>query len=92
MACCHLFNTAVGVFAGAAKPVHAWNSYPGTPVSAIVGMSGIEGTRRESVSASARNRPAFTGTSAAEGVVVDAKGNVFGAEVGPRRVSKYTKK
>jgi sugar lactone lactonase YvrE len=39
-----------------------------------------------------RIRPAFTGTSAAEGVVVDAKGNVFGAEVGPRRVSKYVKK
>jgi DNA-binding beta-propeller fold protein YncE len=27
-----------------------------------------------------------------EGVVVDAKGNVFGAEVGPQRVSRYTKK
>ena len=39
-----------------------------------------------------RIRPAFTGTSAAEGVVVDAKGNIFGAEVGPQRVSKYTKK
>ena len=33
-----------------------------------------------------------TGTSAAEGVVVDAKGNVYGAEVGPQRVSKYVKK
>ncbi len=39
-----------------------------------------------------RIRPDFTGTSAAEGVVVDAKGNVYGAEVGPRRVSKYVKK
>ena len=39
-----------------------------------------------------RIRPAFTGTSAAEGVVVDAAGNVYGAEVGPQRVSKYTKK
>ncbi|MGE3958121.1 MAG: hypothetical protein AB7H96_15505 [Vicinamibacterales bacterium] len=39
-----------------------------------------------------RIRPAFTGTSAAEGVVVDAKGNVYGAEVGPRRVSRYVKK
>jgi sugar lactone lactonase YvrE len=39
-----------------------------------------------------RIRPAFTGTSAAEGVVVDAKGNVYGAEVGPQRVSKYVKK
>lgn len=36
--------------------------------------------------------PDATGTSAAEGVVVDAKGNVFGAEVGPRRVGRYTKK
>jgi sugar lactone lactonase YvrE len=39
-----------------------------------------------------RIRPAFTGTSAAEGVVVDSKGNVYGAEVGPQRVSKYVKK
>lgn len=36
--------------------------------------------------------PDATGTNAAEGVVVDAKGNVFGAEVGPKRVSRYTKK
>jgi sugar lactone lactonase YvrE len=33
-----------------------------------------------------------TGTSAAEGVVVDAAGNVYGAEVGPRQVKKYVKK
>ena len=39
-----------------------------------------------------RVRPAFTNTSAAEGVVVDAKGNIYGAEVGPQRVSKYVKK
>lgn len=39
-----------------------------------------------------RVRPDFTGTSAAEGVVVDAAGNVYGAEVGPHRVSKYVKK
>ena len=32
------------------------------------------------------------GTSAAEGVAVDAKGNVFGAEVGPRALKKYVKK
>jgi sugar lactone lactonase YvrE len=33
-----------------------------------------------------------TGTSAAEGVVVDSQGNVYGAEVGPRAVKKYVKK
>ncbi len=33
-----------------------------------------------------------TGTLAAEGVVVDAAGNVYGAEVGPRQVKKYVKK
>jgi sugar lactone lactonase YvrE len=32
------------------------------------------------------------GTSAAEGVVVDAAGNIYGAEVGPRAVKKYVKK
>lgn len=33
-----------------------------------------------------------TGTLAAEGVAVDAAGNVYGAEVGPRQVQKYVKK
>jgi sugar lactone lactonase YvrE len=33
-----------------------------------------------------------TGTSAAEGVVVDSQGNVYGAEVGPKAVKKYAKK
>ena len=32
------------------------------------------------------------GTSAAEGVAADAAGNIYGAEVGPRRVMKYVKK
>ena len=31
-------------------------------------------------------------TSAAEGVVVDAAGNLYGAEVGPRTLTKYVKK
>ncbi len=33
-----------------------------------------------------------TGTSAAEGVAADAAGNIYGAEVGPKAVKKYTKK
>jgi len=33
-----------------------------------------------------------SGTSAAEGVAVDAAGNVYGAEVGPKAVKKYVKK
>ena len=33
-----------------------------------------------------------SGTSAAEGVAVDAAGNIYGAEVGPRAVRKYVKK
>jgi len=32
-----------------------------------------------------------TGTSAAEGVAADAMGNIYGAEVGPRRMMKYVK-
>ena len=39
-----------------------------------------------------RNAPEFRGTSAAEGVAVDAAGNIYGAEVGPKQVKKYTKK
>lgn len=31
-------------------------------------------------------------TSAAEGVAVDAKGNIYGAEVGPKALKKYVKK
>ena len=36
--------------------------------------------------------PDNSGTSAAEGVAVDAFGNVYGAEVGPRRVRKYVRR
>ena len=36
--------------------------------------------------------PDESGTSAAEGVAVDAHGNVYGAEVGPRRMRKYVKR
>ena len=32
-----------------------------------------------------------TGTSAAEGVAVDAQGNIYGAEVGPRALKKYVR-
>jgi DNA-binding beta-propeller fold protein YncE len=34
----------------------------------------------------------YTGTSAAEGLAVDARGNIYGAEVGPQDVKKYVKK
>jgi hypothetical protein len=33
-----------------------------------------------------------SGTSAAEGIAVDADGNIYGAEVGPRTVTKYVQK
>jgi sugar lactone lactonase YvrE len=33
-----------------------------------------------------------TGTSAAEGVAIDSRGNIYGAEVGPKAVKKYVKK
>jgi streptogramin lyase len=39
-----------------------------------------------------RSADNFTGSSAAEGVVVDAQGNIFGAEVGPHRLMRYVKK
>jgi len=35
--------------------------------------------------------PAATGTSAAEGIAVDAAGHIFGAEVGPRALKKYVR-
>ena len=36
--------------------------------------------------------PDNAGTTAAEGVAVDAAGNVYGAEVGPRRVRRYVRR
>lgn len=36
--------------------------------------------------------PGPTGTLAAEGIAVDAAGNIYGAEVGPRAVRKYVRK
>ena len=30
--------------------------------------------------------------TSAEGVAIDAAGNIYGAEVGPKAVKKYTKK
>jgi hypothetical protein len=36
--------------------------------------------------------PEARGTLAAEGVAADAAGNIYGAEVGPRQVVKYTRK
>ena len=33
-----------------------------------------------------------SGTSAAEGVAVDSRGNIYGAEVGPRAVKKYVRR
>jgi sugar lactone lactonase YvrE len=35
--------------------------------------------------------PDHSGTSAAEGVVADARGNIYGAEVGPKGIKKYVK-
>ncbi|OFW24102.1 MAG: hypothetical protein A3H97_18405 [Acidobacteria bacterium RIFCSPLOWO2_02_FULL_65_29] len=37
-------------------------------------------------------KPGPGGTLAAEGVAVDQQGNIYGAEVGPRKVQKYVKK
>jgi streptogramin lyase len=39
-----------------------------------------------------KDTPPFGGTSAAEGVAIDKNGNIYGAEVGPKAVKKYTKK
>jgi DNA-binding beta-propeller fold protein YncE len=39
-----------------------------------------------------RVSPEFSGTSAAEGVAVDSKGTVYGAEVGPKALKRYERK
>jgi hypothetical protein len=54
--------------------------------------AGGTSTARRSVDGRSRNQTTPSGTSAAEGVAVDARGNVYGAEVGPKAVKKYVKK
>src|SRR5882762_11916114 len=52
------FSTiAGGVAAGAIRPYQPETSYPGTPASCIVGMSGCDAERLGPVTASARSRP-----------------------------------
>ena len=41
---------------------------------------------------STADAPCASNTSAAEGVAVDAKGNIYGAEVGPKALKRYVKK
>jgi Flp pilus assembly protein TadD len=36
--------------------------------------------------------PDNASTTAAEGVAVDRNGNIYGAEVGPRQIVKYTRR
>ena len=52
----------------------------------------LAGGDPEAVMKKADGSPGATGTLAAEGVAVDAAGNIYGAEVGPRAVKKYVKK
>src|ERR1700736_4420830 len=54
-----LAMTSFDVFAGTKKPNHENTSKPGTPDSAMVGISGTTATRSLVVTASARSEPAF---------------------------------
>ena len=47
--------------------------------------------RRRGDGIHSRSEEKTTGTSAAEGVAADAQGNIYGAEVGPKRMMKYVK-
>ncbi len=51
-----------------------------------------DGWRRDSMNVRIIIRAKGRPHSAAEGVAVDAAGNVYGAEVGPKAVKKYVKK
>src|SRR5205823_13486107 len=55
-----LATTSCGVLAGTKKPNHDITSKPGTPDSAMVGMSGTTATRSLVVTATPRTEPAFT--------------------------------
>jgi len=89
---------------GSVNPAHgAWkrgirigSAVDGKVVSFIPDPSGAGVTFSmqdgKPVLTTADGKPGPTGTLAAEGVVVDNAGNVYGAEVGPRQVKKYVKK
>src|SRR5712691_2613759 len=73
----------------------ALNSCPcrGRPEAGELGKAGCSESR--AAKSSSRQLIALSlplemkGTSAAEGVAVDAKGNVYGGEVGPRQLVKH---
>jgi hypothetical protein len=59
------------------------------PAGAGVTFAMVDG---KPVLTKADGTPGPGGTLAAEGVAVDAAGNIYGAEVGPRKVTKYVRK
>jgi DNA-binding beta-propeller fold protein YncE len=76
-----------GIRIGSAKDGKVTAFIP-DPTSAGETFSMVDG---KAVMKKADGSPGATGTLAAEGVAVDAAGNVYGAEVGPRAVKKYVK-
>jgi sugar lactone lactonase YvrE len=76
-----------GIRIGSAKDGKVTAFIP-DPTSAGETFSMVDG---KAVMKKADGSPGATGTLAAEGVVVDAAGNIYGAEVGPKAVKKYVK-
>src|SRR3990170_50945 len=56
---CNMSRIERGVFAGAPSPYQVENSYPGTPLSLIVGTSGATFARLLVVTPSTRSAPVF---------------------------------
>lgn len=77
-----------GIRVGSAKDGKVTAFIP-DPTSVGETLSMVDG---KPVMKKADGSPGERGTLAAEGVVVDAAGNIYGAEVGPQAVKKYVRK
>ena len=77
-----------GIRIGSAKDGKVTAFIP-DPTSVGETMTMVDG---KAIMKKADGSPGSTGTLAAEGVVADAAGNIYGAEVGPKAVKKYVKK
>jgi sugar lactone lactonase YvrE len=92
-------NSRIQIFDQEGNHLATWTQF-GRPSGLFITKDGNPGWKRGIYIGSARDGwvtafipdpepdPDNSGTSAAEGVAVDAAGNIYGAEVGPRRLMK----